>query len=104
MLAERVLRSGMPPRTLLNVNVPRGALRGYQVTVQGKRNHVTKVTESIDPRGRPYYWIEEGESAWEDDVRSDYHAVRSGWVSVTPLQPDLTRHEALTLVEGLTRG
>jgi len=103
LLAERILRLGLLPRTLLNVNVPKGPVRGYQVTVQGKRNHVTKVTESIDPRGRPYYWIEEGASAWEDDVRSDYHAVRSGWVSVTPLQPDLTRHEALGIVEGLTR-
>jgi len=101
MLAERVLRSGLPPRTLLNVNVPTGPVRGYQVTVQGKRNHVTKVTESVDPRGRAYYWIEEGENAWEDDVRSDYHAVRAGWVSVTPLQPDLTRHDALQRVEGL---
>jgi 5'-nucleotidase len=102
-LAERILRLGLPPRTLLNVNVPKGPIRGYQATVQGKRNHVTKVTRSIDPRGRPYYWIEEGESAWENDVRSDYHAVGSGWVSVTPLQPDLTRHDALDIVEGLTR-
>jgi 5'-nucleotidase len=100
-LAERVLRAGLPPRVLLNVNVPPGPVRGYQVTVQGKRNHVTKVTESLDPRGRPYYWIEEGESAWDDDVRSDYHVVRGGWVSVTPLQPDLTRHDAWERVETL---
>jgi 5'-nucleotidase len=102
-LAERILTSGLPPRTLLNVNVPRVPAQGLRVTVQGKRNHVTKVTESIDPRGRPYYWIEEGESAWEVDERSDYHAVRAGWISVTPLQPDLTRHDALDLVEALTR-
>ena len=101
MLAERVLRAGLPPRVLLNVNVPPGPIRGYQVTVQGTRNHVTKVTESIDPRGRPYYWIEEGESAWDHDERSDYHVVRGGWVSVTPLQPDLTRHDAMEQVEVL---
>jgi 5'-nucleotidase len=104
LLAERVLRSGLPPRTLLNINVPPGPVRGYQVTVQGKRNHVTKVTESIDPRQRPYFWIEEGESAWDDDVRSDYHAVRGGWVSVTPLQPDLTHHDAMQRVEVLLEG
>jgi 5'-nucleotidase len=103
MLAERILESGLPPRTLLNVNVPRQPTRGLRVTVQGRRNHVTKVTEAIDPRGRAYYWIEEGESNWEDDERSDYHAVRSGWISVTPLQPDLTRHDALTQVEALVR-
>lgn len=101
-LAERVLASGLPSRTLLNVNVPRGAAKGIRVTVQGRRNHVTKVTRSVDPRGRPYYWIEEGESAWDDDSRSDYHAVRSGWISITPLQPDLTCHDALARVETLT--
>lgn len=100
-LAARVLRAGLPPRVLLNVNVPPGPIRGYQVTTQGTRNHVTKVTESVDPRGRPYYWIEEGQSAWDHDERSDYHVVRNGWVSVTPLQPDLTRHDAREPVEAL---
>ena len=71
------------------------------MTVQARRNHVTKVAEMVDPRGRPFYWIEEGESAWEADERSDYHAVRAGWISVTPLHPDLTRHDALTYVENL---
>jgi 5'-nucleotidase len=59
------------------------------------------VAEMIDPRGRPFYWIEEGESAWEADERSDYHAVRAGWISITPLHPDLTRHDALTYAENL---
>ncbi len=100
-VAQEVLRSGLPPRTLLNVNVPARSTRGFKVTVQAKRNHVTKVTRSIDPRGRPYYWIEEGESDWESDPRSDYDAVKAGWVSVSPLQPDLTHYDALAHVEGL---
>ncbi len=48
--------------------------------------------ERIDPRGQAYYWIEEGENDWEPHDRSDYQAVRDGYVSVTPLQPDLTAH------------
>jgi len=90
---------GLPPRTFLNVNVPQRALNGFRATVQAKRNHVTKVTQSIDPRGRPYYWIEEGDSEWEHDDRSDYHAVKTGWISVTPLQPDLTNHAAVKTIK-----
>ena len=71
--------------------------KGFRVTVQAQRNHVTKVAERHDPRGRPYYWIEEGQDDWEPHDRSDYQAVRDGYVSVTPLQPDLTAHDALAL-------
>lgn len=100
-VASGVLSHGLPPRTLLNVNVPSRVTGGFRVTVQARRNHETRVTESIDPRGRPFYWIEEGESEWVVDERSDYHAVKAGWVSVTPLHPDLTRHDAINFVEGL---
>ena len=58
--AEAVLERGLPKFTLLNINVPRGRNKGFRVTVQAKRNHVTVVSERIDPRHRPYYWIEEG--------------------------------------------
>ena len=46
------------------------------MTVQSKRNHITVVAEREDPRGRPYYWIEEGQNDWEPHDRSDYQAVR----------------------------
>jgi len=64
----------------------------------------TSVAERHDPKGRAYYWIEEGQNEWEPHDRSDYQAVRDGYVSVTPLQPDLTGHEALSIVEELTSG
>jgi len=100
-IAASVLPTGLPERTFLNVNVPRKITHGYRATVQSRRNHVTKVTQSIDPRGRPYYWIEEGESEWHADERSDYHAVKAGWISITPLHPDLTRRDAVKIIEGL---
>jgi len=101
-LAEAMLRRPLPPRTFLNINVPKGQPQGYRVTVQAKRNHVTSVSERHDPKGRPYYWIEEGQNEWEPHDRSDYQAVRDGYISVTPLQPDLTAHGALADVETLT--
>jgi 5'-nucleotidase len=103
-LASQVLARGLPPRTLLNVNVPKGRPKGVRVTVQAKRNHVTTIKESVDPRGRPYFWIEEGQNAWEPHDRSDYQAVRDGWVSLTPLHPDLTNRGALPATEELLLG
>ena len=101
-MAEALLQNPLPPRTFLNVNVPKGQPKGQRVTVQAKRNHVTSVAERHDPKGRPYYWIEEGENEWEPHDRSDYQAVRDGYVSVTPLHPDLTAHQALADVERLS--
>jgi 5'-nucleotidase len=100
-MADAILRRPLPARTFLNINVPKGQPKGYRVTVQAKRNHVTSVSERHDPKGRAYYWIEEGQNDWEPHDRSDYQAVRDGYVSVTPLHPDLTAHDALAAVEGL---
>jgi 5'/3'-nucleotidase len=101
-IAALVLREGLAPRTFLSLNVPAGKPKGFKLTVQGKRNHVTIVDERIDPRGKPYYWIEEGENAWEPHDRSDFQAVCDGYVSVTPLQPDLTDYDALAKLERLS--
>ena len=103
-VAAAVLGAELPPRTFLNVNVPRARARGFRVTVQGRRNHVTAVSKSFDPRHEPYYWIEEGESDWEPHDRSDYQAVRDGWISITPLHPDLTNYAALEFTEALSLG
>src|SRR5262249_5035477 len=100
-LAEAVLRTPLPSRTFLNINVPGGTPRGIRVTVQAKRNHITSVAERHDPKGRPYFWIEEGHDEWQPHDRSDYQAVRDGYISVTPLHPDLTAHHALADVAAL---
>ena len=95
-IAGLVLRDGIiGAQTFLSINVPSGTPKGIRLTVQAKRNHVTTVNERIDPRGREYYWIEEGENEWEPHDRSDFQAVRDGYVSVTPLQPDMTDYTAL---------
>jgi 5'-nucleotidase len=99
--AKALLERGLPPRTLLNINMPGGPIKGYRVTVQGKRNHITSVMDVIDPRQRVWYWIEEGQNDWEPHDRSDYQAVKDGYVSVTPLHPDLTHYDAIKAVESL---
>jgi 5'-nucleotidase len=91
-VARRVLEEGLPERVFLNVNVPKGQPRGVRLTVQGKRNHITTISERLDPRGQRYYWIEEGRDDWDPHDRSDFLACRDGYVSITPLQPDMTAH------------
>jgi len=100
-IAALVLREGLAPRTFLSLNVPAGKPKGFKLTVQAKRNHVTIVDERVDPRGNSYYWIEEGENAWEPHDRSDFQAVCDGYISVTPLQPDMTDYNALAKLETL---
>ena len=94
-VAEHVMAHGLASRTLLNVNVPREQARGIKVTIQARRRWYPDVLEAEDPRGRPYFWIKEGRADWEFDESSDYQAVRDGWISVTPLQPDLTCRETM---------
>jgi 5'-nucleotidase len=99
-LAAIVLTRGLPERTLLNVNVPPGAPSGVAVTVQGRREHEGTILEGLDPRRRTYYWIEEGTDRWHKDEMSDIHAVRSGLISVSPLQSDTTYHGVLGALRG----
>jgi 5'-nucleotidase len=101
-VAGAVLAASWPSRTFLNLNLNSGPFKGFRVTTQARRNHVTKIATRTDPRGQAYYWIEEALDEWHvDDGRSDYEAVMEGYVSVTPLQADLTDHKALGALETL---
>ena len=99
-LVEAVLFEGLPDRTLLNVNIPRTIPRGIRVTVQASRRQVFEVT-GAGGSGRTSVWIDSAQLEWEPNERSDYAAIRGGWVSVTPLQPDWTNHGALDAVDFL---
>jgi len=95
LVATRVLVEGLPAKTLLNVNVPRGEVRGIRMTRLGHRVYREKVVQEVDPRGRPYYWIGAGPPEWREDEASDIAAVHEGFASVTPLHLDLTHFGAL---------
>jgi 5'-nucleotidase len=99
LVAMRVLVNGLPPKTLLNVNVPAGEPRGIRVTRLGHRVYSEKVVEQMDPRGRTHYWIGAGPPQWEALEGTDMGAVHEGWVALTPLHLDLTNHRAVTHLE-----
>ncbi len=94
-LALEILRRGMPPDTLLNVNVPRAAPKGVRITHQGKRIYPGGVIERLDPKGRTYYWIGGQAADWEGDPSTDFAALGDGYISVTPLHLDLTNYKML---------
>lgn len=98
MLVERICERGIPPKTLLNVNVPpvpKQELKGWQVTRMGKRHYSETIVERIDPRGGKYYWIGGDDLGFANEDGTDCKSVQEGYVSVTPLQVDLTDYKLL---------
>ncbi len=98
MLLRQLINKPLPQDTILNVNVPDVAikdLKGYQATRLGQRHKSEPVIKSEDPRGRIIYWV--GPPGAEQDAGpgTDFYAVNAGFVSVTPLQLDLTRYERI---------
>jgi 5'-nucleotidase len=97
-LVQRLLSNSLPADTILNVNVPDlplDKLAGMQATRLGHRHKSEAVVQMHDPRGRPVYWVGPAGSEQDAGPGTDFHAVRSGHVSVTPLDVDLTRYTAL---------
>lgn len=93
----------LPPRSLLNVNVPDlpwEDIQGFRVTRMGYRGPAARPLEVLDPRGRKRYWIAAVSENADDGTDTDFAAVEAGFVSITPLQTDLTRHAALDDVQG----
>lgn len=88
----------MSPSTILNVNVPDlppEQIQGLRATRLGHRHKAEPVTQLRDPRGRPMYWIGPAGSEQDAGEGTDFFALRNGFVSVTPIQVDLTRHTAI---------
>ncbi len=97
-LLSRVETLMLPPRTILNVNIPdipQDALRGYRITRLGHRHRAGDVIPATDPRGHQVYWI--GVAGEGDDAGpgTDFHAIENQFVSITPLHADMTRHDVL---------
>jgi 5'-nucleotidase len=94
-LAARILEEGLEPGVCLNVNVPRGDVRGVRVTRQSQKISQNMVLEQIDPRGRPHYWLDETVELTGVEPDSDYGAILAHEISVTPLQVDRTHYPSL---------
>ena len=95
-LAKKVLAEGLPPDTLLNVNVPVGGeAKGHRITRLGKRVYGDVVIKKVDPRGKNYYWIGGDLEKWEGGKDSDFQTIEDGIVSITPLHLDMTNYSSI---------
>ncbi len=97
-IVERLTLNGLDAQTLLNVNVPYLAdseIKGIMVTRQGLRVYRDRLDKRADPRGRPYYWIGGDSPTAVPDEGTDFGALAQGYVSITPLDLDLTDYPAL---------
>lgn len=99
---RKILSEGLPEGTLLNINIPRGEIKGVRVTRQGIKNARPVISEHIDPRGKPYFWIGEEYFRSNSEDGTDYRAIELGYVSVTPLKSDMTDHAALAHLDSWT--
>ena len=96
-------RGTFPEHTLLNVNLPAVSpdqVKGVRITSLGRRRYSDSITMALDPKGREYYWIGGGVSNWTGGEDSDFRAVDSGYISVTPLHLDLTNYTLLEEIKG----
>jgi 5'-nucleotidase len=101
-VAEKVLADGLPEGVLLNVNVPYRTydqIKGYLLTRQGLRLYRDALVRREDPRGHPYYWIGGDPPTGVSEDGTDFGALREGYVSITPLQLDLTSRPALETMQ-----
>lgn len=99
-VARQMLTQGASGAAVLNVNVPPPPFKGVRITRQGVSVYRDELVERTDPRGRPYYWIGgELPTGSVETVGTDFWALANGYVSITPLQLDLTAQAALPELE-----
>ncbi len=103
-LAPIVAERGLPPLTLLNVNVPalpREAIKGVRITRQGQREYLDVLIERKDGIGRPYYWIGgEHPTGNTEEEGTDLWALAQGFISITPIRLDMTARDLMDNIAG----
>jgi 5'-nucleotidase len=101
-LVQRTLAEPLPADSILNLNVPdlpADEVRGVRTTRLGFRHKSEPVVRALDPKNRPIYWIGPAGAGQDAGPGTDFHAVASGYVSVSPIKVDLTAHTALPALE-----
>ena len=106
-LVRGLKQSPLPEDTILNINVPDRPweeIRGFRSTRLGFRHRAEPVVKDRDPYGRDIYWVGPAGPAQDGGEGTDFHAIEQGFVSVTPLQIDLTRHRGVAPLQQWLEG
>lgn len=102
VVVRQAIKNGIPVGVLLNINVPgcdEKQIKGLMTTRQGLRVYRDALDSRFDPRGKPYYWIGGDYPTGVNEEGTDFGALKAGYVSVTPLQLDLTCRKSLDLLQ-----
>ena len=100
-IAQQVLQFGLPTGTLLNVNIPyltKNEMKGIKICRQATAKWVEEYDERKDPNGRNYYWLTGKFVNYDKGEDTDEWALTNGYVSVVPVQFDLTAHHAIAFL------
>ena len=102
LIAKKVLEHGLQPGTLLNVNFPNGAnLKGIKICRQANAKWDEAFEERLDPHKRNYYWITGVFQNYDHGTDTDVWALKNRYVSVVPVQFDMTAHHAIPALSAL---
>jgi 5'-nucleotidase len=100
-IALQVLQNGLPPATLLNVNFPKTAdLKGIKICRQANAKWAEEFDERMDPHNRPYYWLTGVFQLNDKGEDTDVWALDNDYVSIVPVQFDMTAHHAISVLNG----
>ncbi|WP_457575210.1 5'/3'-nucleotidase SurE [Desulfomarina sp.] len=99
MVAEKILKNGLPDNTLVNINIPPEHKNTIRITRQGRRLWENSIQETCDPRGRRHYWIGGGTPVHDSGKDTDVQAIKKGCISITPVQLDLTSHSGIDFLK-----
>lgn len=101
-ITENVLKNKLPRDVVLNVNIPKAnkeEIKGIKICRQARANWVEEFDKRVDPRGRHYYWLT-GEFINQDEGKdTDEYALENNYVSVVPIQFDLTSYQSIKTLE-----
>ena len=106
-LTKKIIKNPPPPGVLLNINLPNlpyDELKGVRVTRMGRSRFIEKFHKRLDPRGRIYYWLDGELEVHDEGEDVDIYAVQDGYVSVTPIQLDMTSYDHLAYFQYLEEG
>jgi 5'-nucleotidase len=98
VLVPQIISHKYPIHHVVNVNVPNlpiSEIKGVKISKLGRRYYSDKITENLDPRGKPYYWVGGNYEGFENIPDSDCVHVDQGYISITPLKSDSTDYELM---------
>ena len=101
-IIQNVQNNPLPEDTILNINFPNlpiDAIKGIKITRFGHRHKAENTVKAFDPRGHKIYWIGPAGSEADAGVGTDFHAIKHGYISITPMQVDMTKHKDLAAIK-----